>query len=68
MPTTKPRPARRPRPDDVARWVAIVATPIPSYYGGAALSAMRRERDHARSQLSSWGLDAQGNATQEMQS
>lgn len=51
-----------PRPSDVARWVAILATPEPDRmrFGGAALREMLNERRRARNNLRLWGLDDAG--------
>lgn len=51
---------KSPRPDDVARWVAILAAPIPPNYGGAALSAIRQERRNAAGKLAEWDLGRDG--------
>lgn len=49
-----------PRPDDVARWVAVLTAPIPPNYGGAALSDIRTERRNAAGKLAEWDLGKDG--------
>ena len=51
-----------PRPSDVARWVAELASPEPDRLtlGGAALREALAPRKRARASLRSWGLDDAG--------
>jgi hypothetical protein len=50
----------KPRPTDVARWVAICAAPLPDYFLRADYRAAVGEQSRARGQLASWGLDEHG--------
>lgn len=52
----------KPRAADVARWVAILSTPLPSPFMRCDYRAAVREQRDARSALRSWGLDDHGNA------
>ena len=50
----------KPRRADVARWVAILAAPLPDYFLRADYRAAVGEQGRARGQLRSWGLDDEG--------
>lgn len=51
--------ATKPRPADVARWVAVLAAPEPRY-GSSDWKYWRRDCDKARSSLRTWGLGDDG--------
>ena len=51
-----------PRRSDVARWVATLATPLPSMFMRDDYRRAKREQDAARSQLRSYGLNDFGQA------
>ncbi len=50
----------KPRPTDVARWVAIIAAPLPDPFYRADYRAAVGEQSRARGQLRSWGLSDHG--------
>ena len=54
-----PTDTRKPRPTDVARWVAVLADPEPRY-GSSDWKYWRRDCDKARASLRTWGLGDDG--------
>lgn len=54
-------PARKPRPADVARWVAVLAAPLPSMRDGAAYAKALHAHTRAGNGLMAAGLDNAGN-------
>ena len=50
----------KPRPTDVARWVATLAAPLPSRFMRRDHRDARKAQTNARSALRSWGLRDDG--------